>query len=84
LRRLPPKRVTLADNRLDFDDPLTTALAKDLGHPVYPINVEGEFPIQRVANYAKANGGAEKLDALMASAGAQVKEGLIGHRCERS
>src|ERR1700733_5891827 len=50
-------------------------LAKELGHrAVYPVNVDGEFPIQRVSNYAKANGRAEKLDALLASAGTRVKE----------
>jgi hypothetical protein len=50
-------------------------LAKELGHQtVYPVNVEGEFPVQRVANYAKAHGRAEKFDAMMASAGTRVKE----------
>jgi Family of unknown function (DUF5694) len=50
-------------------------LAKDLGHhAVYPINVEGEFPMQRVANFAKAHGSSDKLDALTATFGAEVKQ----------
>jgi hypothetical protein len=59
----------------DETNQLGYRLAKELGHhAVYPVNVEGEFPIQRVANYAKANGRAGKLDAMMASMGALVKE----------
>jgi hypothetical protein len=50
-------------------------LAKELGqHAVYPVDVDGEFPWQRVVNYAKANGRAEKLDAINAGWGALVKE----------
>jgi hypothetical protein len=50
-------------------------LAKELGHKaVHPIDVDGEFPWQRVVNYAKANGHAEGLDAINASWGTLVKE----------
>ncbi|MBZ5571780.1 MAG: DUF5694 domain-containing protein [Acidobacteriia bacterium] len=50
-------------------------LAKELGHhALYPIDVDGEFPWQRVVNYAKANGRAEKLNAINASWGTLVKE----------
>jgi len=50
-------------------------LAKELGHrAIYPINVDGEFPIQHVATWAKANGRSEKMDAMMATAGTRVKE----------
>jgi hypothetical protein len=50
-------------------------LAKELGHPaIYPVDVEGEFPWQRVVNYAKANGRADQFEALNASIGKQVKE----------
>jgi hypothetical protein len=50
-------------------------LAKELGHhTVYPVKVEGEFPMQRVINYAKAHGSSDKLDALMATFGAEVKQ----------
>jgi hypothetical protein len=56
-------------------DQIGYRLAKELGHhAVYPVNVEGEFPIQRVANYAKANGRAEKFEAMKASIGTMVKE----------
>lgn len=59
----------------DETDQIGYRLARELGHHVvYPVNVEGEFPIQRVANYGKANGRADKLDSLMASFGAQVKQ----------
>ena len=50
-------------------------LAKELGHQtVYPVNVGGDFPIQRVINFAKAHGSSDKLDALMATFGAEVKQ----------
>jgi len=50
-------------------------LAKELGHKeVYPVDEEGDFPWQRVVDYAKASGRKEKLDALGASTGARVKE----------
>ena len=49
-------------------------LAKELGHQtVYPVNVVGDFPVQRVMNFAKAHGTSDKLDALMAAFGAEVK-----------
>lgn len=41
-------------------------LAKELGHKtVYPVDADGDFPYQRVVNYAKAKGQSDKLDALM-------------------
>lgn len=50
-------------------------LAKELGHPaVYPVNVVGDFPMQRAINFAKAHGSSDKLDALMATFGAEVKQ----------
>lgn len=50
-------------------------LAKELGHhTVYPVDVEGDFPWGRLVNYAKANGRAEKFDAMNASMGTLVKE----------
>jgi len=50
-------------------------LAKELGHhAVYPVDEEADFPYGRVLYYAKANGLADKLDALQASTGARVKE----------
>src|ERR1700683_3057527 len=42
-------------------------LAKELGHhAVYAVDQEGDFPWQRVVNYAKANGRNDKLDAISA------------------
>jgi hypothetical protein len=50
-------------------------LAKELGHhAVYPVDQDGDFPWQRVVNYAKANGRNEKLDAIGAGWGTMVKE----------
>jgi len=50
-------------------------LAKELGHhAVYPVDEEGDFPMQRVVNYAKANGRSEKLDAITAGWGTMVNE----------
>ena len=50
-------------------------LAKELGHKqIYPVDVDGDFPMQRVINYAKANGKGEKLDATMSGWGTIVKE----------
>jgi hypothetical protein len=49
-------------------------LAKELGHKtVYPVDVDGEFPFQRVMNYAKAAGRSKELEAMMAETGATVK-----------
>lgn len=49
-------------------------LAKELGHKtVYPVDADGEFPFQRIVNYAKASGRSKELDALMAEIGSMVK-----------
>lgn len=41
-------------------------LAKDLGHTaIYPVDADGDFPWQRVIDYAKATGQSAKLDATM-------------------
>ena len=50
-------------------------LAKEMGHTkIYPVDADGEFPMGRVTNYAKANGKKEQLDAAMAGWGMLVKE----------
>jgi hypothetical protein len=50
-------------------------LAKALDqHSIYPVDVDGDFPWQRVVNYAKANGVREKFDAISAGWGTLVKE----------
>ena len=49
-------------------------LAKELGHPtVYPVDVDGDFPFQRVVNWAKASGRAQELDAMMGEIGGMVE-----------
>ena len=50
-------------------------LAKELGHlAVYPVDEEGDFPMQRVVNYAKANRRDQTLNAITAGWGTMVKE----------
>jgi Family of unknown function (DUF5694) len=50
-------------------------LAKELGHPkIYPVDADGDFPMGRVMNYAKANGRKEQLDATMGGWGDLVKK----------
>ena len=49
-------------------------LAKELGHKtVYPVDVEGDFPFQRLANFAKASGRSPELDAMMGEVGGIVE-----------
>jgi hypothetical protein len=63
---------TLSHNEIDQ---IGYRLAKELGHrTIYAVDVDGDFPILRVINYAKANGRAEKFDAIGARTGARVKE----------
>lgn len=50
-------------------------LAKEMGHKtIYPVDVDGDFPMGRVTNYAKANGTAAKLESSMSLWGTLVKE----------
>jgi hypothetical protein len=57
------------------DDQIGYRLARELGHrAIYPVDEDGDFPWQRVVNYAKANGIAEKFDAISAGWGTLVKE----------
>jgi hypothetical protein len=57
------------------DEQIGFRVAKELGlKTIYPVNEDGDFPYGRLINYAKANGRADKLDALQASLGARVKE----------
>src|SRR5438874_1982588 len=56
-------------------DQIGYRLAKELGHhAIYPVDVDGDFPWQRVLNYAKANGRAEQFAAISAASGTMVKE----------
>jgi len=44
-------------------------LARELGHEkVYPVDVDGEFPFPRVADYAKARDRSAEFDAVMGEA----------------
>ncbi|SRR5258708_3151992 len=48
-------------------------LAKELGHKtVYAVDVDGDFPFQRVVNYAKASGRSKELEAMMSEIGGMV------------
>jgi hypothetical protein len=50
-------------------------LAKELGqNTVYPVDEEGDFPWQRLTNYAKGAGQKEKFDAISTSWSALVKQ----------
>lgn len=65
-------KYTLSRNE---NDQIGYRLAKELGHrTVYPVDADGDFPFQRVINYAKANGLKEKFDAIQARTAARVKE----------
>jgi len=49
-------------------------LAKELGHKaIYPVDIDGDFPWQRVINFAKGKGQSEVLDRIMAEIGEMVK-----------
>jgi hypothetical protein len=49
-------------------------LAKDMGHTtIYPVDADGDFPFQRVINYAKATGQSARLEGLMKEIGEMVK-----------
>jgi hypothetical protein len=65
-------KYTLTRNEIDQ---IGYRLAKELGHKqVYSVDVDGDFPMLRVVNYAKANGMNQKWEALQAETGRQVKE----------
>lgn len=65
-------KYTLTRNEIDQ---IGFRLAKELGHrTIYAVDVDGDFPWQRVVNYAKANGVSEKFEAINAGWGTMVKE----------
>jgi hypothetical protein len=56
-------------------DQIGFRLAKELGHrAIYPVDVDGDFPWQRVVNYAKAKGVTDKFEAINTGWGTMVKE----------
>jgi len=49
-------------------------LAKELGHKtVYPVDADGDFPYQRLVNYAKGSGHSKEFDAIGTEWGDIVK-----------
>jgi hypothetical protein len=55
-------------------DQIGLRLAKDLGHTaIYAVDADGDFPFQRVIDYAKATGQSAKLEAMMGEIGEMVK-----------
>jgi len=64
-------KYTLSRNEIDQ---IGYRLAKELGHKaVYPVDSDGEFPYQRLVNYAKASGRSKELDAIQGEFGVVVK-----------
>jgi hypothetical protein len=56
-------------------DQIGLRLAKELGHKtIYPVDADGDFPYQRLVNYAKGSGRSRELDAVNAVFAANVKE----------
>jgi len=49
-------------------------LAKELGHKaIYPVDADGDFPYQRLVNYAKGSGRSKEFDAIGTEIGDMVK-----------
>jgi len=58
----------------DEIDQIGYRLAKELGHKsVYPVDADGEFPYQRLVNYAKASGRSKEFAAVEAEWSGIVK-----------
>lgn len=58
----------------DEREQLGFRLAKQLGHKaIYPVDADGDFPFQRVVDYAKASNRSKELDVMMGEIGAMVK-----------
>jgi hypothetical protein len=50
-------------------------LAKELGmKAIYPVDIDGDFPWQRVINYAKAKGQSQVMGQIISEIGEMVKE----------
>lgn len=65
-------KYTLTANEIDQ---IGYRLAKEMGHKaIYPVDEDGDFPWQRVLDYAKATGRKDKFDTVSANWGAMVKE----------
>ena len=58
----------------DETEQLGFRLAKELGHKtVYPADADGDFPFQRIIDYAKASGRSKELEAIETEIGTMVK-----------
>jgi hypothetical protein len=56
------------------NDQIGYRLAKELGHAkIYPVDTDGDFPFQRLMNYAKGSGHGKDIEAMMGEIGAMVK-----------
>jgi hypothetical protein len=65
-------KYTLTQNEIDQ---VGFRLAKELGmKTVYPVDYDGDFPWQRLVNFAKATGKSTKFDQLYAEMGAFFKK----------
>lgn len=64
-------KYTLSRNEIDQ---IGYRLAKELGHQkVYPVDADGDFPWQRVINYAKGSGRSNEVQSIMGEIGTMVK-----------
>jgi hypothetical protein len=55
-------------------DQIGLRLAKELGHTtIYAVDTDGDFPFQRVINFAKATGQSARLESMMGEIGEMVK-----------
>lgn len=63
---------TLTSNEIDQ---IGFRLAKELGmKAIYPVDIDGDFPWQRVINFAKAKGQSQIMDQIMSEIGEMVKQ----------
>ncbi|HXH38397.1 MAG TPA: DUF5694 domain-containing protein, partial [Thermoanaerobaculia bacterium] len=55
-------------------DQIGLRLAREMGHTaIYAVDADGDFPFQRIIDYAKATGQSARLDAMMGEIGEMVK-----------
>jgi hypothetical protein len=65
-------KYTLSRNEIDQ---IGYRLAKELGQPkIYAVDADGDFPWQRVVDYAKGSGRSKELDAINDAVGNMVKD----------
>lgn len=65
-------KYTLTSNEIDQ---IGFRLAKELGmKAIYPVDIDGDFPWQRVVNFAKAKGQSPIMDRITSEIGEMVKQ----------